>query len=201
MILVGVEDRVKASLADLGGSDEVPVVHAPQVVEMDDSPVKAARQKPNSSMALACRLIKDGRAEAVVSAGNSGAMMANAVLILGRVKGIERPALATIFPSLEDPTVVIDVGANVDSQPRHMCQFGIMGSQFAAHILGHESPRVGLLSVGEEDVKGNDQTRRTLELLKKAPINFIGNVEGRDMFSARPRSWSATDLWAMSASR
>ena len=161
------------------------MIHAPEVVEMDDSPVKAARKKQDSSMAAACRLVKEGLAEAVVSAGNSGAMMANAVLIMGRVKGIERPALATVFPSLEDPTVVIDVGANVDSQPRQMCQFGVMGAQFAIHILGYDNPRVGLLSVGEEDVKGNDQTRRTLDLLKEAPITFIGNIEGRDLFSGK----------------
>jgi phosphate acyltransferase len=185
VILVGQEERVKASLEAQGGPDEIPIIHASEVVEMDDSPVKAARKKPDSSMARSCRLVKEGLAEAVVSAGNSGAMMANAVLIIGRVKGIERPALATVFPSLEDPTVVIDVGANLDSQPRHMCQFGIMGSQFAGRILGYENPRVGILSVGEEDVKGNDQTRRTQELLKQAPINFIGNIEGRDLFSGK----------------
>ena len=185
VILVGLEDRVKACLAHLGGEGEVEVLHAPEVVAMDDSPVKAARKKAESSMALACRLVKDGKAEAVISAGNSGAMMANAVLIMGRIKGIERPALATVFPSLEDPTVVIDVGANVDSQPRHMCQFGVMGAQFATHILGYENPRVGLLSVGEEEVKGNDLTRRTLDLLKAAPIDFIGNIEGRDLFSGK----------------
>ncbi len=185
VILVGLEDRIEASLDRLGASGEIRTVHAPEVVEMDDSPVKAARQKPDSSMARACRLVKEGAAEAVVSAGNSGAMMANAVLIMGRVKGIERPALATVFPSLEEPTVVIDVGANVDSQPRHLCQFGIMGSQFAQHILGYDNPTVGILSVGEEDVKGNDQTRRTQELLKQSPINFIGNIEGRDLFSGK----------------
>lgn len=184
-ILVGLEDQLKDELEQQGAAGELAVCHASEVVKMDESPVKAARSKPDSSMARALKLVKEEQAEAMVSAGNSGAVMAAAVLILGRVKGIERPALATVFPSLGDPTVVIDVGANVDSQPRHLLQFGIMGSIFAQYVMGYDNPRVGLLSVGEEDVKGNEQTRHAHDLLRNAALNFVGNVEGRDLFVSK----------------
>ncbi|MBW1713443.1 MAG: phosphate acyltransferase PlsX [Deltaproteobacteria bacterium] len=185
VVLVGQEEVVWAELDKHGARGEIPVYHASEVVAMDESPVKAARSKLDSSIHRAFDLIKKGQAEAVISAGNSGAVMACAVLLLGRIKGIDRPALATVFPSLGDPTVVIDVGANVDSQPRHLLQFGLMGDIFAREVLGYKEPRVGLLSVGEEDVKGNDQTRRTHDLLKKAALNFVGNVEGRDLFAGK----------------
>lgn len=182
IILVGQKGPVESCLDDLGAIGELEVVPAEEVVAMDESPVKAARSKPDSSMARACRLVRDGRAGSVISAGNSGAMMATAVLTIGRIKGIERPALATVMPSTGDPVVVIDVGANLDSRPRHLVQFALMGSVYARTVLGLKNPKVGLLSVGEEDVKGNEQTRRTHDLMRQADLNFAGNVEGRDLF-------------------
>ena len=183
VILVGQEERVRAELAQHGASDEIPVHHASEVVAMDEPPMKAIRSKTDSSIRKACELVKTGQAEAVVSAGNSGAIMACAVLVLGRVKGIERPALASVFPSTTGPTVLIDVGANMDCQPRHLLQFGIMADVLAKTILAYPNPKVALLSVGEEDAKGNEQTRRAHDLLRHSSLNFIGNVEGRDIFS------------------
>ncbi len=185
VLLVGQEDKIRAELVKHDLKDEIPIHHASEVVAMGEAPVKAIRAKPNSSICQAVELVKKGLAQAVVSAGNSGAVMAAGVLGMGRVKGIERPALASVFPGLGGPTVLIDVGGNVDSQPRHLLQFGIMADIFAKLILGCQNPKVGLLSVGEEDAKGNEQTRRAHDLLRQSSLNFIGNIEGRDLFLGR----------------
>lgn len=182
-ILVGRRDAIQAELDRLGATGELEIHHAEEVIGMDESPMKAIRSKRDSSIRVACSLVKNGEAEAVVSAGNSGAVMASGVFVMGRIKGIERPALASVFPSLKGSTVVIDVGANVDSRPRHLYQFAIMGELFARMALGLNRPRVGLLSVGEEDAKGNDVTRRAHDMLRGSELNFIGNVEGRDIFA------------------
>lgn len=185
VVLVGPEELISAELVRLGAQGLIPVVHATELIGMDEKPMKAVRSKRDSTMRRAFELVRDGRAQAVVTAGNSGAAMACGVLVLGRVKGIERPALASVFPTLGPPTVALDMGANLDSQPRHLFQFGLMGQVFAQTVLGNPDPKVGLLSVGEEEVKGNDQTRRAHELFRKSELNFIGNVEGRDFLMGK----------------
>lgn len=182
-ILVGREDEIEAELKKLGQAGALPIHPASEVVGMGEAPMRAIRRKPDSSIRVAFDLVREGRAEAMISAGNSGAVMACGVLILGRAPGIERPALATVFPSPKGATVVLDVGANVDSQPRHLLQFAVMGDMFARQVMGHHRPRIGLLSVGEEDAKGNEQTKATHDLLRASDLNFIGNVEGRDLFA------------------
>ena len=172
--------KVYGNLSDL----KYDIVPASQVIKMDEHPVEALRKKRDSSISVATRLIKSGEAEAVVSAGSTGAAMAAAKIILGPLKGIKRPAIATILPNHnENLTVVIDAGANVDCDPINLVEFAIMGQIYAEDILGNKSARVGLLSIGEEQTKGNKIIFETHDLLSQAPINFIGNVEGRDVFN------------------
>jgi glycerol-3-phosphate acyltransferase PlsX len=159
------------------------VVPSEQVVGMHESPSSALRKKRGSSVARAVQLVKDGQAQAVVSAGNTGAFMAFAARVLGRLPGIKRPAIATLMPSAIEPCIVIDVGANVDCRPDFLLDFAVMGSVFVEKALGREKPRVGLLSIGEEEGKGNELTFAAKPLLQNSPLNFIGNVEGRDIFS------------------
>lgn len=180
--LVGDEKQVYAELDQYHASDLVRVVHAPEVIEMRDHPAVAVRRKKNSSIVKATQLVKDGAAQAVVSAGSTGASMASALLSLGRIKGIDRPAIAIVLPSENGFTLLLDIGANVDCKPHNLLQFGIMGYLYAKQILGVTQPRVGLLSNGEEETKGNEITLATFPLLAKAGINFIGNVEGRDIY-------------------
>jgi glycerol-3-phosphate acyltransferase PlsX len=182
VILVGDEAKINAELAGNYSSGMVSVVHASEVISMGEHPAVAVRRKKNSSIVRATRLVKEGEADAVVSAGSTGAAMASALLNMGRIKGIDRPAIAGVLPNEKGYTVLLDVGANVDCKPQHLLQFGIMGCQYAKKILGNASPRVGLLSNGEEDTKGNETTLAAFPLLKGAGINFIGNVEGRDIF-------------------
>jgi len=190
LILVGDSDLVQQALdscrehGDVSGFDDslVRVVHADEVVEMDESPLEAVRKKKNSSINIAFKLVKQGEADAVVSAGNSGATMAAAVKTLGRLKGVVRPGIAGIFPTLKRPVIMVDVGANVDCRPKHLFQFGVMGAEFSKLLLSMDEPRVGLLSIGEERGKGNDLVRKTHELLLASPLNYIGNVEGGDTF-------------------
>lgn len=183
--LVGDEDVLRAELARNGAPAGLPIdfVHASQVVDMDEKPGDALRRKKDSSIQVACQLVKDGRADGVVSAGNSGASVACGMFVLGRIKGVERPALASIMPTEKNPVVLLDVGANVDSKPFHLAQFGIMGDVLARDVLGVERPRVGLLSIGEEEGKGNVVVKEAYDLLKRTSLNFVGNVEGRDIFS------------------
>ncbi len=186
IILVGDTARVQEELAkhDIRGLD-ITLRHASEVVGMHDSASDAVRKKKDSSIRVAFDLVKSGGAHAVVSAGNSGATMAAGMFVLKRVKGIDRPAIATIMPNLHDQTLVLDAGGNVDCKPFHLEQFAVMGDVYSRHVLGKARPRVGLLSNGEEEGKGNDLTREAHRLLKDAPFNYVGYVEGRDIFNGR----------------
>lgn len=182
--LVGDEDRIWKELAKEGKTGNgVQIHHCSQMVAMDESPLKVLRQKKDASIMVAFDLVKKGKAEAVVSAGNSGATVGAAVLTLGRIKGVERPALAGIFPGAKGNVVLIDVGANVDTRPNQLFEFGIMGDIFTRSLLNIDNPKVGILNIGEEGSKGNEQVRIAHDLFKKGPFNFVGNVEGRDIFS------------------
>lgn len=186
VIITGPEDQLNAALAKADPQRKLPieVVHAPERITMDDSAAKAVRNKRDSSIRVACRLVREGRAAGVVSAGNTGAVMATSKIVQGVVPGVERPALASVFPTkVGKPVVLIDVGANVDSSPRMLGQFAVMGSIYARQVLKIKKPRVGLLSIGEEEHKGNELTKAATPVLKEMPIDFIGNVEGRDLFA------------------
>ncbi|MFQ6014200.1 MAG: phosphate acyltransferase PlsX [Anaerolineae bacterium] len=183
IILVGPKDRVRAELSK-GSAQGLPlsVVHASQVVEMKEHPAAATKEKKDSSIVVGMRLVKEGKAAAFVSAGNTGAVMAGALFYLGRLKGIKRPGLAAIYPTSRGPCLILDVGANTDCKPEYLHQFAIMGSIYMEKVLGIANPRVGLLSNGEEETKGNRLVLQTHQLLKRTPsLNFIGNVEGKDV--------------------
>lgn len=184
VVLVGDTERIEAELNnhDTAGL-QLSVHHASQVVGMHDSPSDAVRKKKDSSIRVAFNLAKQGEADAVVSAGNSGAIMASGMHVFGRVKGVERPAIGTSLPNLDDQTMVLDMGANVDCKPSQLYQFAIMGSIYVEHVLGKAKPRVGLLSNGEEEKKGNDLTRETHQLLKASDMNYLGYVEGGDVYN------------------
>ncbi|MDR0928800.1 MAG: phosphate acyltransferase PlsX [Oscillospiraceae bacterium] len=179
--LVGREEALRPFLA--GAEDVLPrlsVLDAREVIENTESPVMALRQKKDASLVRALELVRGGEAGALVSAGSTGAVMAGAMFRLGRLSGIERPALATLLPTATGaPALLVDVGANVDCQPDWLCQFARMGAIYMRQVVGVESPRVALLSVGEEDEKGNQQTKAAFPLLKASGLNFIGNIEGR----------------------
>src|SRR5689334_4081542 len=185
--LVGQQDVVRRELDQHEAARQLPIeiVHASERVTMEDSAAKAVRTKRDSSMRVASRLVSDGTAQCFVSAGNTGAVMATAKMVQGVVPGVDRPALAGAFPTIvkAQPVVVVDVGANVDCTKGMLAQFAVMGEIYSRIILGRPKPRVGLLSIGEEDHKGNDVTRSAAPLLKKLHLNFIGNVEGRDIYS------------------
>lgn len=186
IILVGREDVLKAELSKYDGWRHLPIriVHASEVVTMDDNPAKALRTKRDSSIRVAARLVRDGEADGLVSAGNTGAVMAVAKTVMGMIPGVDRPALANAFPTLKGkPAVMVDVGANVDCSPLMLAQFAVMGEIYSRMVFHTESPRVGLLSIGEEEHKGNDLTRNATQILRKLPLNFIGNVEGRDLYT------------------
>lgn len=181
VILVGDEVQVRNELGGDNAGGLVSVVHAPEVIGMCEQPAQAVRKKKNSSIAMATRLVKDGEAQALVSAGSTGAAMASALLGLGRIGGVDRPAIATLLPTEKGFTVLLDAGANVDCKPHQLAQFGIMGYLYAKKTLGVTNPKVGLLSNGAEETKGNKTTLAAFPLMQKAGINFIGNVEGRDI--------------------
>lgn len=187
LFLVGNETAIKAELAK--HKRPVPacieIVHASEVVEMGESPAVAIRRKKDSSIARAIELVKEGRADAVFSAGNTGAAVAAATLKLRTLKGVARPAIAAIMPTSKNPFVLLDAGANPDSTPEMIQQYAVMGSIYSREILGVENPSVGLLSIGEEAAKGNETTKKTFSLLEKTHLNFIGNVESRDLFEAK----------------
>jgi phosphate acyltransferase len=187
VLLVGQQDVLWRELAQHEGSRNLPVeiVNALDVVTMEDSAARAVRSKPNSSIRVAARLVKTGAAEGLVSAGNTGATMATAKIVQGVVPGVDRPALAGILPTMSGkPVVVVDVGANVDCTPVLLAQFAVMGEVYSRKVLRPgPRPRVGILSIGEEDHKGNDLTRSAALLMKKLNLNFIGNVEGRDIYA------------------
>lgn len=188
VLLVGREDILRQELARFPEASDLPIdiIHASQHVTMEDSITVALRIKKDSSIRVAANLVRDGIADGWVSAGNTGAVMAVAKLVQGLVPGVNRPALASAFPTLAGtPSILIDVGANVDCTPAMLAQFAIMGDAYSRVIFHLERPRIGLLSIGEEEIKGNDLTRSALALLKTLPLNFIGNVEGRDIYSGR----------------
>jgi len=157
------------------------IVHSDEVVSMHEPPSGALRKKRNSSIARAVQLVKEDRAQAVISAGNTGAFMAFSVMILGRLKGIQRPAIASLIPTPKHLCILLDVGANVDCRPDFLLDFAVMGKIYVEKVLGRENPRVGLLSIGQEEGKGNELTQAAKPLLEEAPLNFVGNVEGRDI--------------------
>lgn len=183
IVLVGEGDRVKTELKLLDAEELIPVVNSTEVIEMNESPAGAVRSKRNSSIVKAVNLVKNGEATAFVSAGSTGAAMAASLLYWGRIENIGRPAIATILPNLYKNTLLLDVGANIDCKPRHLLQFGIMGSIYAQIIMKRSNPTVGLLSIGEEETKGNELTLASYSLLKNSKLNFIGNVEGKDIFT------------------
>jgi len=190
VILVGDAPRVEAELSRHGGAGGLPleVRHASQVITMEDHPSKAVRRKTDASMRVANNLVRDGDADAVVSAGNSGAMMASGLFVLKRLKGVDRPAIVTTFPTRDGQAALLDMGANVDCRPLHLVQFAIMGATFARLVHGKQSPVVGVLSNGAEEHKGTDLTRDTHHLLREHPsedFRYLGYVEGRDIFSGR----------------
>ncbi|MGH9936901.1 MAG: phosphate acyltransferase PlsX, partial [Blastocatellia bacterium] len=190
ILLVGQEEVIRAELRRQGVSNprkqrlHLEIVNATEVITMHDPVAYSVRRKRDSSIRVAARLVREGKAHGLVSAGNTGAVMATAKLVLGTLPSVDRLALAGIFPTLTgNGTVLLDVGANAECKAEHLEQFAIMGSIYSRSILGVRSPKVGLMSIGEEDIKGNELTKESQSLLKDAPINFIGNVEGRDIFT------------------
>jgi len=184
IFLVGLEQAISEELAKYNLSDiRLEIVPASQVVEMHESPVAVLRQKKDSSLVKAISLLKEGSAQALVTAGNTGAAMACATIHLRAIQGVERPAIATVLPTLHGYSLLLDAGANVDCKPFHLLQFAIMGHIYTRDILGIEDPKVGLLNIGEEEGKGNELTKQAFELLKGGPFNFVGNVDGKRLYS------------------
>ncbi|HEX9076085.1 MAG TPA: phosphate acyltransferase PlsX [Anaerolineae bacterium] len=181
IILVGDQDKIKTELAKYNTQGlDLPVVHAPDEIAMTEH-VEAVKAKKGASMNVAARLVKQKEADAVVTAGNSGAAMAASLFALGRIRGIERPALGSIYPTATGRCFLLDIGANTEVKPEYLLQFAIMGSAYAQRVMGVSSPRVALLSNGEEEGKGPIVVREAFELLKKSKLNFVGNVEGKDV--------------------
>ena len=183
VVLVGDEEQIKKEIERHFHTADLPIsiVHAPQVVEMDDHPAIVLKQKIDSSIGVAMRLHRDGEVGAMVSAGNTGAVMASALFTLKRIPGIRRPAIGSILPAENGRVLALDMGANVDSRPEDLVEFAIMGSVFYGQLFDEPNPTVGLLSIGHEAVKGNELTSQANALLWKSPINFVGNVEGGDI--------------------
>jgi phosphate acyltransferase len=180
MILVGDEARIAPLLAQQRESG-IEVVHAPSAIAMDANPSQAVRGSDDTSLGIAIAMLRDGLADAVVSAGNSGAFLAVALIRLRTIPGIARPAIAVVFPGKKGPVILLDAGANVDCKPEWMAQFGLMGAAYAKAVLDIPDPKVGIISVGEERVKGNAQTIEAARLLDETPLNFIGNLDGKDV--------------------
>jgi glycerol-3-phosphate acyltransferase PlsX len=185
VLLVGNEEELSRSLRRHSTNGlGITICHAPETVGMDESPSAALRKKKHSSIRVGLELVKRGEADAFISAGNTGAVMATAMVTLGSLPGVERPAIALIVPTLRGQSILLDAGANADCKPRHLLQFAIMGDIYARQVMGKKSPTVGLLSIGEEESKGNELTREAFkELEEERSLNFTGNVEGRDVFS------------------
>ncbi|MGM0851584.1 MAG: phosphate acyltransferase PlsX [Bacillota bacterium] len=179
VVLYGDENQIKQYITPV---DRLTIVHTDEVIEATDEPVRAVKRKKNASMVLMAQAVNNGEADACISAGNTGALMTAGLFIVGRIDGIERPALAPTLPTLDGKGfLMLDLGANVDAKPEHLLQYAIMGSIYAEKVRGINNPRVGLLNIGTEDKKGNELTKKTFQLLKDAPIHFIGNVESRDL--------------------
>src|SRR5271167_2566565 len=184
ILLVGIEATVRQELSRHGHRGlPIEIVNATDVITMSDSPSQAFRRKKESSVHVAARLVRDGKAEALVSAGNTGAVMTVSRFVLGTLAAVDRPALAAAFPNMKEKvSIILDVGANVDSKPVQIEQFAVMGEIYYRTIWGVKKPRVALLSIGEEEAKGNDLTREASGRLKQTSLNFVGNIEGRDVF-------------------
>ena len=189
IILTGLRERIQAELDKHDPDHTLPIeiVHAEQIVEMHDIPGKALRSKKKSSMKVGLDLVKQGVGAAFLSAGNTGAVLAYSTVILRPVKGVDRPAIAVQLPTSKGISILLDAGANVDCKTNQLFQFGIMGHVFAEYILEKENPSVGLLSIGEEDGKGNEIVKETFQMLKNSHINFIGNLEGKRGLSGQCR--------------
>lgn len=184
VILVGNQDLIKPHLEKIEHpADKVKIIHAPEILEMTDKPAENARRKSQNSMAIGMDLLKSGEADAFVTAGNTGGAMANALFRLGRIRGVKRPALTALFPVRTGYSVVLDIGANADCKPEYLLQFAQMGAVYAEKVLGRDHPRVALLSNGEEAGKGNELVKTSYYLLKESSLNFIGNVEGKELFN------------------
>jgi glycerol-3-phosphate acyltransferase PlsX len=187
LILVGRQEEIGRELArhgePAGGREALSIVDARDIIEMHEAPALALRQKKHSSIRVACHLVREGRADGMISAGNTGAVMVTAKVVMGMLQGIDRPAVMAVLPNLKGHSVWLDVGANIDPRPEHLFQFAVMGQSYAHEILGVQEPRVGILSVGEEESKGNAVTKEALRQLRGSRMNFIGNVEGRDIFN------------------
>lgn len=181
--LVGNKADIHAALPPRGFRDHrVRIIHASEVVEMEDKPAIALRKKKDSSIARAAELVRDGQADALISLGNTGGVFAAGTFKVGRIPGVDRGCIATVIPRLDGEFVLLDSGANVECKPLHLAQFAVMGSVYSREILKRKNPRVGILSIGSEDSKGNELTLETFKLCKKLNLNFIGNVEGHDLF-------------------
>ena len=188
LFLVGDENRLKSLVTHYGLrgdlSARIEIVHAPSVVSMDDKATSILKDKKDSSIRVAAQLVRDGRADGIVSLGHTGAAMVASKMIMGTLPGVDRPCLAMAMPNMKGrPTILLDVGANVDSKPEHIAQFAIMGSLYAEEVLGIEHPKIGILNVGEEDGKGTDTTKGAAQVLKELDLNFCGNAEGRDIWN------------------
>jgi len=187
LVLVGDQDRIDRILSrEKTRGLHLEIVHSTEVVEMNDKPSEVLRRKKNSSIQAAFMAVRDKKAHGVVSAGNSGATLACGMFTLGRIRGIERPALASILPTeKKEPLILVDVGANVECKPYHLVQFGLMAEVFARSVLHIDRPKVGVLTIGEEEGKGNKLVLETIKLFKMSSMNFIGNIEGRDFFTGK----------------
>lgn len=184
VFLVGQSDRIQEELAKHKfDSSRIEVVHADEIIEMNESPAAAIRKKRNSSISIGVNLVKEGKADAFFSAGNTGGVVCAATLYLGLLETIERPGIAIVMPNLKGVSLIIDAGANIDPKPTQLFQYGLMGSAYFEQILGKRNPKVGLLNVGEEESKGPDFVKETYQLLEHSSLNFIGNIEGKDIFS------------------
>ena len=183
-LLVGSAARLQELVEESGyrGSD-LEIVDATEVITMDDPATAAVRRKRNSSIRIAANCVRDGRAEGLVSAGHTGAAMVSAKMVIGTIEGVDRPALAAVLPNISGHCLLLDVGANPDAKTQHFKEFAVMGSIYAQLVFGKESPSIGLMSIGEEDTKGTDRTKEAFKTLKETGLNFIGNVEGRDVFN------------------
>ena len=183
LFLVGDTAQIEAELRKLGCNDSrIEIVHSTQVVEMSDRAWSAVRRKKDSSVSRAVDLVKRGQANAIVSAGHTGAAVAASMIKLRTLPGIYRPGIAAVLPTETNVFVLMDAGANIDARPEHLVQYAFMGSVYSSHVLGYKNPTVGLISLGEEDVKGNEMTKEVFKMLKKSSLNFVGNIEGRHLF-------------------
>ncbi len=186
IVLTGDRERIEEILKGLTyDQSRLEIVPTTQVIAMNDSPVKAMKEKPDSSMAVALKLLAEGKGDIAVSAGNTGALVAGATLIVKRIPGIKRPALAPVLPTQTGEVLLIDVGANTECTPKYLQQFGVMGSIYMEKVFGMQAPRVGLINIGGEEEKGSELTKQAYQLLKGSPVNFVGNAEGRDLLSGQ----------------